>query len=102
MPVLGGHNFRIWTLYVSLPALILGILKPTALKLPYKIWMKIGNILGWINSRLILGIVFIIVLQPIALFMKIFGYDPLRNKNNNKKTYREITKNNTIDYEKIF
>ena len=78
MPVLGGHNFRIWTLYVSLPALILGILKPTALKLPYKIWMKIGNILGWINSRLILGLVFIFILQPIALIMKLTGYDPLK------------------------
>ena len=44
----------------------------------------LGNILSWINSRLILGIVFAI-LQPIALIMKIFGYDPLRKKQRNNK-----------------
>ena len=102
IPSIGGHPFRVWTMFIGVPALILGTFYPKLLKKPYFLWIKLGHYLGWINSRLILGIVFIIVLQPIALFMKIFGYDPLRKKSNNKKTYREITKNNIIDYEKIF
>ena len=42
--------------------------------------MDLGKALGWINSRIILGLVFIIVLQPIAFIMKSFGYDPLKLK----------------------
>ncbi len=102
IPSIGGHPFRVWTLFIGVPALILGSFKPKLLKKPYFLWIKLGEYLGWINSRLILGMVFLIVLQPIAFFMKIFGYDPLRKKKNNKNTYREITKNNIIDYKRIF
>ena len=102
IPSIGGHPFRVWTLFFGVPALILGIFNPKLLQKPYFLWIKLGYFLGWINSRLILGIVFLIVLQPIALFMRIFGYDPLRKKKSNKNTYREITKNNIIDYKRIF
>ena len=64
--------------------------------------MAIGDLLGWINSRLILGLVFLFVLQPIALIMKFSGYDPLRIKKVNKKSYRENKKDVRIDYTKIF
>ena len=69
---------------------------------PYKTWIKIGNILGWLNSRIILGLVFLIVLQPIALIMRIFGHDPLRMKKSNQKSYRELKTNQKINLKKIF
>ena len=78
-------------------ALILGLIKPSLLFYPYKVWMKLGHILGWVNSRIILGLVFVIVLQPISLIMKIFNYDPLRKKKNNQKSYRETIKKKSID-----
>ena len=102
IPLITGHTFRIWTLYIGIPLIILGFTKPKMLFYPYKIWMKLGLILGWINSHIILAIVFILVLLPIAIFMKIFGYDPLRKKINASVSYREITKNNQINFEKIF
>ena len=43
--------------------------------------MKIGNALGWINSRIILGFIFVLVVQPIALIMNISGYDPVLDEN---------------------
>ena len=64
--------------------------------------MKLGKILGWINSHLILGLIFIIVLQPTALVMKFFGYDPLRLKKTKTNSYREIRKDVTIDLKRIF
>ncbi len=64
--------------------------------------MLLGNYLGWINSRIILGLVFLLVLQPIALTMKLFSYDPLRKKENNKKSYRENINNKKIDLTRIF
>ena len=102
IPAFGGHDFRGWTLWIAIPFLFVGILKPRLLFYPYKGWMALGLALGWINSRIILGLVFILVLQPIALFMKLVGHDPLKTKINNTKSYREIKSNDKINLKKVF
>ena len=102
IPLISGHLFRFWSLLVGIPLLSLGVLKPSLLFYPYKIWMKIGFLLGWINSRIILGIIFILVLQPIALIMKTFGYDPLRKKKTKDVSYKENRKNHKVDFTRIF
>tara|TARA_Y100000991_G_scaffold207743_1_gene186094 strand:+ start:486 stop:881 length:396 start_codon:yes stop_codon:yes gene_type:complete len=102
LPVITGHGFRVWTLLVGVPLLILGILKPLLLLYPYEGWMALGVALGWINSRIILGLVYFLVLQPIAIVMKIMGYDPLKTKKNNEKSYREVKINHRINLKKIF
>ena len=102
LPVLAGHSFRLWTLYIGIPSLLLGIFSPRLLFYPYKVWMKLGEALGWLNSRIILGLVFLIVLQPIALFMRAFGYDPLKKRISDKESYREDKKNHQVDLTRIF
>ncbi len=102
LPLIGGHSFRTWTLFISIPSIILAVTKPSLLLYPYRGWMKIGHILGWLNSRIILGLVFLIVLQPIALIMRIFGHDPLRTKKFSQKSYREIKTNHKVNLRKIF
>ena len=102
IPFIQGHDFKFWTLYISIPFLIFGLIAPNALLYPYKIWMNLGKCLGWINSRLILGLVFIFVVIPIAFFMKVFGYDPLQQKKSNKVSYRELRKYSNVDLRKIF
>ena len=102
IPIIYGESFRLWTLFIGFPFLFLAFLKPSILFYPYKIWMKLGLILGWINSRIILGIIFFLVLVPISLLMKISGHDPLRIKKNNNKSYRENKKNHTVNLIKIF
>ena len=102
LPSIFGHSNKLWTLFIGIPSVMLAILKPNLLIYPYKLWIFIGDILGWINSRLILGIIYILILQPIALIMKIIGYDPLKLKKVNSLTYRENIKNKKIDLKKIF
>ena len=102
LPLIGGHSFRTWTLWLSIISLILAISKPGLLLYPYRAWMLFGHILGWINSRIILGLVFLIVLQPIALIMRILGHDPLRTKKISQKSYREIKTNHRVNLKKIF
>ena len=102
LPLIGGHSFRTWRLFISIPSLILAVTNPSHLLYPYKAWMKLGHILGWLNSRIILGLVFLIVLQPIALIMRIFGHDPLKTKNLEQKSYREVKTNQKINLKKIF
>ena len=102
IPIIYGEPYRLWTLFIGFPFLFLAFLKSNILFYPYKIWMKLGLILGWINSRIILGIIFFLVLVPISLLMKIFGHDPLRIKRKNNKSYRENKKNHMINLKKIF
>ena len=102
IPMIGGHSFRYWTLIIALFSLPIGAFCPRLLSFPYKLWMNIGNILGWINSRLILGLVYVLVLLPISFFMKLFNHNPLKTKMNNSISYRENKKNHKIDLTKIF
>ena len=102
LPTITGHGFRAWTLWVGIPGLILGLTIPRFLYYPYKAWMALGHALGWVNSHLILGLVFILVLQPIAYIMRLFKYDPLRKRRRGVETYREIRPNNHIELTRIF
>ena len=102
IPYLYGHAFRQWTLLVGIPGLTFGIVSPWILHYPYKGWMAIGHILGWLNSRLIFGIVFLFFVQPIAYAMRLFGYDPLKKNRKGKETYREKRENNNTDLTRIF
>ncbi len=103
IPIIRNESFKYWTLIIGVAFLIIGIYRPYFLIYPYKLWMFLGFILGWINSRIILGIIFILILMPIAFIMKLSGYDPLyKNKNIFKKSFKEIKKENNIDLRKIF
>lgn len=104
IPNLFGHDFRTWTIYFGIPILILGIFKPRTLDKIYKYWIYLGDILGWINSKIILSIVYLLILIPISLIMKLFGYDPLFLKRNLKdKSYRiEKDSNRDIVFKRIF
>jgi hypothetical protein len=61
----------------------------------FYLWMKLGQVLGWINTRIILGLVFFILFAPVALLLRILGKDPLHRKLDDKaSTYR-------VDSEKL-
>jgi len=102
LPLIGGHPFRTWTLFISIPSIILAFTKPGLLLYPYKAWMKLGHILGWLNSRIILGLVYITILLPISMIMRLFGYDPLKINRQKKVTYKEDKTNYSINLKKIF
>ncbi len=40
-------------------------------------WMKFAFVLGWVNTRIILGLFFYGILTPVGLIMRTFGRDPL-------------------------
>ena len=102
IPFISGHGFRFWSLFVSLPLIIFGVFSPSLLFYPYKVWMALGKYLGWVNSHIILGLVFIIVLQPIAVFMRLLGYEPLKKIKKNSISYREKRENSIIELKRIF
>ena len=102
LPAISGHEFRAWTLWIGIPGLILGLMAPRLLQYPYRGWMALGHALGWLNSHIILGLVFIVVLQPIAYVMRLTGYDPLKRRRKGETTYREDRQDYRTDLTRIF
>jgi len=56
-----------------------GLVAPVALRGPNRIWWRFATILGWINSRILLTVFFLLVLTPTGWVMRIFGRSPLRS-----------------------
>jgi len=67
----------------------LGLASPGALGPIYSVWMKIGDVVGWINQRLILGVLFFGIFLPMGLVMRSFRTDPMsRRLDSNAQSYR--------------
>jgi len=85
-------TWPIWPFIVMAVFWVLAIVIPESLRKVNEIWLKIGNVLGWINSRIILGIMFYLLIFPIGLILKIFGKDAMNRKlDSNSDTYRRIS-----------
>jgi multisubunit Na+/H+ antiporter MnhG subunit len=51
--------------------------------------MKFGEVAGWVNTRLILGLLFYLIITPIALLLKLIGKDLIDTKlDNSRASYR--------------
>ena len=86
-PLLHGENIRVWSLIISIIFLVLGLLNSKLLNPLNKIWFKFGLLLGKIISPIVMGIIFFLVVTPIALFMRLLKKDLLNLKFNKKNTY---------------
>ena len=71
----------------------LAVIYPLSLNPFYNLWMLFGSVMGWINTRLILGLVFYLVFVPYGLVMKLFGKDLLSRKLDSQVTTYRVTNN---------
>lgn len=73
-----SEGMRLWAVGLGALLMPLGLLVPATLAPLFKVWMKVGHILGWINTRIILGILFYGLITPMGLVMRLFGWDAMR------------------------
>jgi hypothetical protein len=66
--ILGGTGALLVTLALTSPKL---------LKWPSAVWWKVALVLGYVNARVILTLIFAIVLTPVAMLWRLTGRDPL-------------------------
>jgi hypothetical protein len=62
---------------ISAALLVAALVRPAWLARLARGWGRVGHALGWVNSRLLLGVLFGVVLWPIGLLSRLFGSDPL-------------------------
>src|SRR5262249_21311572 len=78
--VFRGQSLRIWALSVSGLLLVTGLVFPPVLRPLYRVWMTLGEGLGWVNSRILLSVVYYTLLVPIGMVRRFAGSDPMRRK----------------------
>ena len=86
-PLLKGGNLNIISILIGIIFLILGILNSRFLTPLNKIWFKFGIFLGQIISPIVMGIIFFLVVTPIAFIMRVLGKDILKLKKKTDNSY---------------
>jgi len=81
----------------------LALIAPRLLGPAYILWMKIGAVLNWVNTRIILGLVFYGMVTPMAAIMRLVKYDPMkRSLETSLDSYRNVRPSPAIDMEKPY
>ena len=65
---------------VGLVLLACGLVYPPVLKWPSAVWWRFSRVLGYVNARILLGILFFLVLTPLSLIWRLTGKDPLARR----------------------
>lgn len=75
--VFRSESPRLWAMILGGLLIILGGIVPQSLKHVHQGWMKIGHVLGSINTRIILGIIYYLLITPMGLVMRLMGKDAM-------------------------
>ena len=86
LPFLLGYSFPLWPWVVTLIFAALALLAPTALTPFYRGWMRFGLIAAFINTRIIMFVLYYALFVPTGLVMKVFGRDALARTAGGKAT----------------
>lgn len=87
-----GKYPSIWS-YATITAAVIMVsfivFLPKKLSPLFKVWMKISRFIGKVNTQILLGLMFMFLVTPIGLVMRLAGRDPLKRKHINSITYWE-------------
>jgi hypothetical protein len=89
--VFRGESLRLWAIGIGGLLIAFGGILPQLLAPIHKGWMWVGHILGWINTRILLSIVFYAMVTPIGLVRRLMGKDRIRQAfAESSTTYRVV------------
>lgn len=89
LPWIFARPYPRWPWAAAAVFLFFGLVLPGGLSFVHWIWMKFATVLGAINSRILLAVVFFLIFLPIGLLRRKLGGDPMARKwDPNLKTYR--------------
>ena len=79
-PLIWQQPVHYWALIPSLILILPGLICPLGLRWPLRLWKALGQCLGWINTRIILTVLYFCALVPVSLILRITGKDWLKLK----------------------
>ena len=75
--IIRGDEPRWWAAGAAGCLLLPAAVLPRSLTWIYKGWMLLGHVLGWINTRIILGFIFYVLVTPTGIVRRWLGKDPM-------------------------
>jgi len=87
----GAPQWVLVTLLSIVGALLLGAaVAPSLLRPVYRGWMRFGEALAWVNTRILLTLIFFLVVTPIGLVMRLFGRSPIATARRNDSYWTDV------------
>ena len=74
------QNIQLLFLALSFLTVLISFTRPSLLSTPNKLWMKFSLLLARFVSPIVLGLLFYVLISPLALILRLFGRDELRLK----------------------
>ena len=81
LPLLFGRAPSTWPLWpwlLAAPLVALALAWPAGLAPVHRLWLRFGAVMAVINTWLILGVVFFLLVTPLGLLLRLLRVDPLR------------------------
>ena len=85
--------------------LFLSIIKPKLVVPFYYVWLTVGKLMNKVTSPIILGLLYLLVLTPTSLILRLLKYDPLTLRSSDEITYwkqREVNYKISNDFKNQF
>lgn len=76
----GSGEMRLWACGISTLFIITALIKPTLMTGFYHVWIKIGEFIGGIVSKVIMFVLFYGMFTPIGIIFRLLGKDLLKKK----------------------
>ena len=67
-----------WPWVIAAAFWALALIQPLWLRPVYRAWMRFGLLASRVMTPLVLGIVFFVIISPMAMVMRLMGKDPMR------------------------
>ena len=80
LPWLWNYQWPVWPWIIAGMLMLTGMIRPLLLRGLYRNWHHFAEIIGRFNSRIILGLIFFVMMTPVALFLRLIGKQPLSQK----------------------
>jgi len=103
-PWMLGRAWPAWPWFIAALFWALALISPLRLRWIFRAWMRFGLLASRVMTPLVLGIVFFVMISPMALVWRLMGKDPMqRALDPSRKSYRvQSTKNPKENLERPF
>jgi hypothetical protein len=89
LPWLLEHPLPAWPWPIAGTLALWALLSPDTMRPLYRLWIRFGLLLNRLTTPLILGVLFFVVITPVALVMRIAGRDSMaRRLDEHARSYR--------------